>query len=82
MLESAVVGVDQGLRKLSGVKDVKRTKSPEGYPVYRILGREGDGADLCPAVYSLARDEGWPVRELRPDVRTLETVFNELAMAA
>jgi ABC-2 type transport system ATP-binding protein len=82
VLESPAVGVDQGLRNLSGVKDVKRSKSPEGYPVYRIFGSEGDGADLCPAVFSLARDEGWPVRELRPDVRTLEMVFNELAMAA
>jgi len=39
-------------------------------------------ADLCPAIYGLAREEGWPVRELRRDVRTLETVFNELAVAA
>ena len=35
--------------------------------------------DLCPAIYDLARREDWPVRELRRDVRTLETVFNQLA---
>jgi len=44
------------------------------------LSRSGRGdADLCPAIYNLAREEGWPLRELRRDVRTLETVFNELA---
>ena len=44
------------------------------------LSRSGSGdADLCPAIYNLAREEGWPLRELRRDVRTLEAVFNELA---
>jgi hypothetical protein len=32
-------------------------------------------------VYQAARDAGWPVQELRHDVRTLEAVFNELALA-
>ncbi len=45
------------------------------------VDRASAGADLCPAIYSLAREEDWPVRELRRDVRTLETVFNELATA-
>jgi hypothetical protein len=48
------------------------------FPTYRVLGNDGE-ADLCPAIYDLARQEGWPVRELRQDVRTLESVFNELA---
>ena len=50
---------------------------PDGYPAYRVLGSAQ--ADLCPAVYDLARHSGWPVRELRRDARTLETVFNQLA---
>jgi hypothetical protein len=29
-------------------------------------------------LYGLARDQGWPLRELRREVRTLETVFGEL----
>ena len=40
-----------------------------------------DGADLRPAVYELVRGQGWPLRELRRDVRTLAAVFNELATA-
>jgi len=51
------------------------------FPTYRVLGEDGD-ADLCPAIYDLARQEDWPVRELRQDVRTLESVFNELATSA
>ena len=82
VLEDAPVGVDGALRSLSGVRGIERTQTPDGYPAYRVLGQDADGADLCPAIYNLAREEGWRLRELRRDVRTLETVFNELAMAA
>ena len=82
VLEDAPVGVDGALRSLSGVRGIERTQTPEGYPAFRVLGQGADGADLCPAIYNLAREESWRLRELRRDVRTLETVFNELAMAA
>ena len=79
VLEQTVTGLDGALRGLTGVQQVEEIKTPEGHPTYRVLG---DGADLCPSIYSLARDNNWPLRELRQDIRTLETVFNELAMAA
>jgi len=66
---------------------VEVSSSPDGI-VYRIeaaaaRGTDGPGEiDLRPAVFELARDKGWPVKELRRDVRTLETVFNELVTAA
>jgi ABC-2 type transport system ATP-binding protein len=82
VLQSAPSGARKALRALAGVKDVEQTKTSEGYAAFRIAGQEADGADLCPAVFELAKDKGWPVRELRPDVRTLEAVFNELATAA
>jgi ABC-2 type transport system ATP-binding protein len=82
VLEDAPVGVDRALRNVSGVSGVERTQTPDGYPAYRVLGQDTAGADLCPTIYKLAREEGWQLRELRRDVRTLETVFNELAMAA
>ncbi len=71
-------GAATALRKLAGVRNVQATQV-RGYPALRVQGTGGDGADLCPAVYTLARDQGWPLRELRPEVRTLETVFNTLA---
>lgn len=79
VLDDAPTGLDRALRNLSGVRAVEPTQTREGYPAYRVLGQDPDGADLCPAIYNLAREEGWPLRELRRDVRTLETVFNELA---
>jgi len=73
-------GVERALRTLSGVRGIEPTRTHDGYPAYRILGM-GD-VDLCPAIYELARHGDWPLRELRRDVRTLETVFNQLATGA
>jgi ABC-2 type transport system ATP-binding protein len=67
------------LRKLSGVKRVEVTNTSDGAQ-YRIHGAEG--RDLRDAVYGLVREQGWALRELRRDVRTLESVFSELATEA
>ena len=83
VLGDAPQGVDRALGKLQGVRGVERLQTADGFPAYRVQGRSrAPGGDLCPAIYQLARDENWPLRELRRDVRTLETVFNELATAA
>jgi ABC-2 type transport system ATP-binding protein len=83
VLETAPPGVDRALGQLAGVRGVERLQTPDGFPAYRVRGQpEAADGDLCPAIYQLARDENWPLRELRRDVRTLETVFNELATAA
>lgn len=86
VLDEALVGVDRALRGLSGVQDVELIEAGgpskglggRGYPAYRIVGKDTE-SDLCPAIYELASEQDWPVRELQPDTRTLETVFNELA---
>lgn len=80
VLGSRTDGVDRALRGLHGVRKVEAVGTTEGYPAYRIVG-EGT-ADLCPAIYDLARQQSWPLRELRRDVRTLESVFNQLATGA
>ncbi len=75
--------VARTLRSLEGVIGVESFRSVDGYPAYRVLGNPDiKGLDLCPVIYGVARDKDWPVRELRRDVRTLETVFNELASGA
>jgi ABC-2 type transport system ATP-binding protein len=66
------------LRALPGVHMVESHPTADGSE-YWIRG--ASEVDIRPAVYELARDGGWPVKELRRDVRTLETVFNELATA-
>lgn len=77
VLQKETNGLDRSLKALKGVSRVESLRTPDGYPGYRIVGQ--DQTDLCPAIYDLARQENWPLRELRRDVRTLETVFNELA---
>jgi ABC-2 type transport system ATP-binding protein len=67
------------LASLPGVRAVEMSPHVDGQ-AYRIRG--SDGRDLRGEVYALIRDRGWSLRELRRDVRTLETVFNELATAA
>ncbi|MCK6628822.1 MAG: ABC transporter ATP-binding protein [Anaerolineae bacterium] len=79
VLQKETGGLDRALKALQGVRKVEPVHAADGYPAYRILGQ--DHTDLCPAIYDLARQENWPLRELRRDVRTLETVFNELATA-
>ncbi len=73
-------GFERTLRSLSGVRGIEPWRTPDGYPAYRVLGM--DDVDLCPEIYNLARQNDWPLRELRRDVRTLETVFNQLATGA
>ena len=80
VLQNTVRNIEPTLLQIKGVRDVEPTKSPDGFPAYRILGTAK--ADLTPAVYALARENNWPLRELRRDVRTLETVFNQLATTA
>jgi len=82
VLDKDMPGIDSALRQLKGVRRVEKGKTVEGHALYRVLGRADNGhpPDLCPAIYELARQQDWKVRELRPDVRTLETVFNQLAM--
>jgi ABC-2 type transport system ATP-binding protein len=80
VLQQEAAGVDRALRSLDGVRQVKLNRTTDGHPAYYVLGQSH--ADLCPAIYNLARQESWPVRELRPDVRTLESVFNQLATTA
>ncbi len=80
VLGSKVEGVEPTLRSLSGVRGIEPFRTPDGFSAYRVRGM-GD-VDLCPAIYDIARQDNWPLRELRRDVRTLESVFNQLATAA
>jgi len=84
VLEQRPADAQNLLQRLPQVEGVGLFKSHDGFPAYRVLGRKSEGNatgrdDLCPAIYNLAREQDWPLRELRRDVRTLETVFNELA---
>jgi ABC-2 type transport system ATP-binding protein len=78
-VEEGTASVAAELRALKGVRRVEATSTTDGR-TYRLQGK--DTSDLRPAVYALARDRGWALKELRREVRTLEAVFNELVTAA
>ncbi|MEJ2570376.1 MAG: ATP-binding cassette domain-containing protein [Anaerolineales bacterium] len=80
VLDKRVKGAQESLRGLANVQDLEVTRNQDGHTQYYIHSQSGkEAADLCPAIFQLARHEDWPLRELRPDRQTLETVFNELA---
>jgi ABC-2 type transport system ATP-binding protein len=78
VLQRETKGVARRLAKVPSIENVDSFTTPDGYPAYRITG----GQDITPLIYDVARQEDWPVRELRHEVLTLETVFNRLATAA
>ncbi len=69
----------KSLEQVSGVIGVKREVLQSNYPSYYIQGQPD--ADITPKIFRLSVEKNWPLRELRKDVHTLETIFNELAMA-
>jgi ABC-2 type transport system ATP-binding protein len=71
-------GIVDRLSALDGVERVETFQTPDGFPAYRVITDE----DITPMLYDIARQENWPLRELRRDVMTLEMVFNQLAAAA
>lgn len=78
VLQDVVPSLEDTLGKLDGVNAYETIETADGYPAYRIQTE----SDLCPALYDLAREHNWPLRELRRDTQTLESVFNQLATAA
>mgnify|MGYP001033913822 CR=1 FL=1 len=86
VLHEAAPDISTDLRALKGVRAVEFASRPDG-DTYRVRATADSTKrqvtkDLRPAIYALACDKGWPLKELRRDVRTLETVFNELVTAA
>jgi len=80
ILDQAVDNAPNALKGLSGVTSVEKLASDNGHATYRVVGQRN--ADLCPAIYQLASQHHWPVRELRSDRQTLESVFSQLAHSA
>ena len=64
----------QALEAIEGVSTVHPTAG-DGFVSYRV---EGENAELCPAIHDVVREKGWRIAELRPDMRTLESVFRSL----
>ena len=79
ILDESAADVTAELLALDEAKAVEPGESTEGR-AYRVLGHEN--ADLRPAIYALAKQNDWPLRELGRDLRTLERVFNDLVASS
>jgi len=76
-IEAGATGVEDRLRGIEGVVAVEAAGEDEKYRRWRVISDHE--ADLCPAVFECLRGAGWKVGELRPDPKTLERVFRDLA---
>lgn len=79
VLENQSQNVSDELKSVKGVASVSSSNSPEGIE-YRVS--PVNNQDLRSAISSLVQKHKWSLLELRRDVRTLETVFNELVSSA
>ena len=74
ILEPESDDIAADLWELPGVYAVESRHTADG-DEYRITGSEGD---LRRPIYELVLHNNWPLKELRREVRTLETIFNDL----
>ncbi len=76
-LEGKTADPTPTLAALPGVTQVEKLPKANGRVTYRIHG--ANGADLPPTIYQAAASHGWPLRELRQETQTLESIFSQLA---
>jgi ABC-2 type transport system ATP-binding protein len=84
--DNAILVLDQDppeatklLKQLTDVISVRKEPSHDIFPQYYIQGKPN--SDITPKIFQLSVENNWQVRELRREVHTLESIFNELAIA-
>jgi hypothetical protein len=76
-VEAAASGVADVLNKVAGVTSVEAAGSAGDFTRWRVTSGSAD--DLCPALFDALRATRWKIGELRPEPKTLERVFRDLA---
>ncbi len=76
-VEAGASGVADLLRKVDGVTGVEPAGRAGDFARWRVTSGTAD--DLCPALFDALRATRWKVGELRPEPKTLERVFRDLA---
>jgi ABC-2 type transport system ATP-binding protein len=76
-VEKSATNVEAALSTIGGIRGVKQEGPSNGWVRYRVIGERD--VNLCPAIFDVARERNWRLSELRPETRTLESVFRELA---
>lgn len=80
VLQDEVPQLKPILAQIPAVRSVIRQANESQQHRFRIEGDEPD--ELSAKVYRTAWEHGWPVREIYNEVTSLESKFNDLAMAA
>ena len=76
-IEASASGVAELLEKVSGVTAVEKIGETAGFARWRVTSTAAD--DVCPALFEAVRTTSWKIGELRPEPKTLERVFRDLA---
>ena len=76
-IEADAKGVADLLGKVDGVTSVESTGTAGDFTRWRVTSRSND--ELCPALFTALRTQTWKIGELRPEPKTLERVFRDLA---
>jgi ABC-2 type transport system ATP-binding protein len=76
-IEAAASGVADVLNKVNGVTSVEAAGTAGAFTRWRVTSGSAD--ELCPALFDALRTTTWKIGELRPEPKTLERVFRDLA---
>ncbi|MEN6478766.1 MAG: ATP-binding cassette domain-containing protein [Anaerolineales bacterium] len=82
VLARVVDGVPATLRAEAGVTEVTTHRHDDGSVTYTARAGDApqDAAELSERLFRCAAAHQWPVREIKRDVRSLESVFSALAV--
>jgi ABC-2 type transport system ATP-binding protein len=76
-IEAGASNVEETLHKIDGVTQVESIDRDDQFQRWRVTSTSAD--DLCPTLFDALRTTSWKVGELRPEPKTLERVFRDLA---
>ena len=76
-VEASASGVAELLEKVNGVTSVEKIGEAAGFARWRVTSTAAE--DVCPALFEAVRATSWKIGELRPEPKTLERVFRDLA---
>ena len=76
-VEASASGVAELLEKVNGVTSVEKIGEAAGFARWRVTSTAAE--DVCPALFEAMRATSWKIGELRPEPKTLERVFRDLA---
>ncbi len=86
VLDDDVIGAAEALRNVTGVDSVERVSQASARDnvasqvAYRMTAFPN--VDINPQLFALAKEQNWPLRELRYETQTLESVFNQLSQSS